>query len=138
MGVQNIAMDLVGQDLMLAYYDEPEGLHKLFTGITDCLIATGRRLKELTSNISEGVTAIIGKSHPDVYLTSNCSCEMIPNNIYEEFLLEHDIRLAEEFEHFRAVHHCGATMEHILQGYNKIPNLDFLEVGAGLKCNRSS
>lgn len=130
MGVQNIAMDIAGQDLMLAYYDEPDELHRLFRIITDCLLDTGRRLKELTGSISEGVTAIIGESHPGAYLTSDCSCEMIPNKIYEEFLLQYDTELAETFGSF-GIHHCGATMEHLLRGYSKVPNLDFLEVGAG-------
>ncbi len=130
MGVQNIAMDILGQDLMLAYYDDPESLHLLLRAITDCLKDTGKRLKEFSSSISEGVTAIIGRSHPETYLTSNCSCEMIPNALYEEFLLQYDIELAKEFKSY-GIHHCGATMEHVINGYSKVPNIDFLEVGAG-------
>ena len=66
MGVQNIAMDILGQDLMLAYYDDPESLHILLREITACLRDVGRRLKEVSDNtISAGVTAIIDKSHPE-------------------------------------------------------------------------
>ena len=130
MGVQNIAMDILGQDLMLAYYDDPDNLHILLQSITSCLRDVGKRLKEVSGNISAGVTAIINKSHPETYLTSNCSCEMIPQALYEEFLLQYDIQLSKEFKSY-GVHHCGATMEHVAGGYHKIPNIDFLEAGAG-------
>ena len=130
MGVQNIAMDILGQELLMEYLTNPENLNKLFRGITDCLLDIGKRLKVVSSSISEGVTAIIGRSYPETYLTSNCSCEMISNKTYEEFLLPYDIELAEEFGSF-GIHHCGASMEHVASGYSKVPNLDFLEVGAG-------
>lgn len=33
------------------------------------------------------------------------------------------------FQHF-AVHHCGKTMEHVVDGYSKLKGLEFAEVGA--------
>lgn len=67
---------------------------------------------------------------PDVYLTSNCTVEMISRKIYEDFLLPADIKLAEEFKPF-GIHHCGQTMEHVADGYKKVKILAFAEVGAG-------
>lgn len=130
MGIQNIAMDLMGQELMVSYYTAPDELEELLTKITDLSIGIGRRFKALSPCVSGGVTAITKQTVPECYLTSNCSVEMISNDLYEEFLLKHDTRLAQEFGNF-GIHHCGQTMEHVVEGYTKVPNLTFAEVGAG-------
>lgn len=130
MGIQNIALDIMGQNLFVAYYTEPDIVDKLLNDITNMSIDIGKILTKLSTNISTGVTAIVGQTMPDCYLTSNCSVEMISNDLYEEFLLKYDNRLAEEFKCF-GIHHCGQTMEHLNEGYSKIKNLRFAEVGAG-------
>ncbi len=130
MGVQNIALDLMGEALMTAYYTDPDAIHALLDTITKLSIDVGTRLRRLSDDISGGVTAIVRKVRPDCYLGSNCSVEMISQATYEAFLLETDQRLADAFGPF-GVHHCGGTMEHVVGGYAKIRNLVFAEVGAG-------
>lgn len=130
MGIQNIALDIMGQNLFIAYYTEPDAIDKLLSEITDMSIEIGKYFKGLSGNVSTGVTAIVGKTVPDCYLTSNCSVEMISNDLYEEFLLKYDNKLAESFKSF-GIHHCGQTMEHLNSGYSKVKNLSFAEVGAG-------
>lgn len=130
MGIQNIALDILGQNLFIAYYTEPEEIDRLLGEITDMSIEIGKYLKALSDNVSTGVTAIVGQTVPDCYLTSNCSVEMISNDLYEEFLLKYDNKLAENFKSF-GIHHCGQTMEHLNDGYSKVKNLTFAEVGAG-------
>ena len=129
MGVQNIAMDLMGQELMVSYYTAPEEVDRLLSEITKMMIDVGTRFKALSSDISGGVTAIVRRMKPEVFLTSNCSVEMISNELYEKFLLKYDQQLADAFVHF-GVHHCGATMEHVTDGYAKLAGLEFAEVGA--------
>lgn len=130
MGIQNIALDLMGQELMVAYYTNPEAVERLLEEITDLSITIGRTFQSYSDVISAGVTAITKQTVPDCYLTSNCSVEMISNDLYEEFLLKHDQRLADAFGSF-GIHHCGQTMEHVVEGYSKIRGLTFAEVGAG-------
>lgn len=130
MGIQNIALDILGQNLFIAYYTEPEEIDRLLGEITDMSIEIGQYFKSLSSEISNGVTAIVGQTVPDCYLTSNCSVEMISNDLYEEFLLKYDNKMAEIFKNF-GIHHCGQTMEHLNEGYSKVKNLTFAEVGAG-------
>ncbi len=130
MGIQNIALDLMGQELMVAYYTNPEAVEELLEEITTMSITIGKAFKSYSDVISAGVTAITKQTVPDCYLTSNCSVEMISNDLYEEFLLKHDHRLASEFKSF-GIHHCGQTMEHVVEGYSKIQGLTFAEVGAG-------
>ena len=129
MGIQNIAMDLMGQDVLVAYYTAPDEVDELLAKITKMSIDVGKRFKALSNDISGGVTAIVRQTMPEVYLTSNCSVEMVSNEIYEKFLLKYDQELADVFQHF-AVHHCGKTMEHVVDGYSKLKGLEFAEVVA--------
>lgn len=130
MGIQNIALDLMGQELMVAYYTNPEAIEELLGHITDMSITIGKEFQKYSKVISAGVTAITKQTVPECYLTSNCSVEMISNDLYEEFLLKYDQQLADAFGNF-AVHHCGQSMEHVVEGYSKLKGLTFAEVGAG-------
>lgn len=130
MGIQNIALDLMGQELMVSYYTAPDEVDELLNKITELSINIGIIFKKLNSSVSGGVTAITNQTIPECYLTSNCSVEMISNDLYEKFLLKYDQKLADTFKSF-GVHHCGQTMEHVVEGYSKIKGLTFAEVGAG-------
>ncbi len=129
-GIQNIALDIMGQELLVSYYSNPEDVETLLGEITKMTVDIGKRLQKVSPNLSGGVTAIVKQTVPNCYLTSNCSVEMISNALYEEFLLPHDQLLAKSFPAF-GIHHCGQTMEHVVDGYSKIPELAFAEVGAG-------
>ncbi len=129
MGVQNIALDLRGSDLFIDYHDEDSPAQHLLSVACDTILAAGARLSQLSPALSGGVTNIVKSVLPDVFLASNCSVELVSQQTYEEFLLPHDVRLAEAFPVF-GIHHCGQTMEHVIGGYAKVPNLRFVEVGA--------
>ena len=128
--VETIAATLpMRKDVMVAYYSAPDEVRELMQKITDMSIEIGKRFYRLSKDISGGVTAIVQQVAPGNYLTSNCSVEMVSNQIYEEFLLDYDTQLAKAFPNF-GIHHCGKTMEHVVEGYRKVPNLKFAEVGA--------
>ncbi len=129
-GIQNIALDLRGQELMIDYYDEPEIARNLLSAATKLSLDIGRRLYKVSPVISGGVTSIIKQTAKNVYLTSNCSVTMISNKMYCDYLLKYDTELAEEFSDF-GIHHCGSNMENVIDGYLRVPNLHFLEIGAG-------
>lgn len=131
MGIQNIALDLWGDDLFLDYYDEESDLYPhLLEVITQLSLDIGKRLYAVSPVISGGVTSIVKQTCPGVYLTSNCSVTMLSNVLYCEKLLPYDIRLAEAFPCF-GIHHCGSNMENVIDGYLQVPHLRFLEIGAG-------
>lgn len=130
MGIQNIAMDIMGQNVLMAYYSAPEETKDLLKKITDLTISVGKEFQKYSRSLSGGVTGVVQKVMPECYLTSNCSVEMISNQLYEEFLLKCDQRLADAFGNF-GIHHCGGTMEHVADGYAKVNGLVFAEVGAG-------
>ena len=128
-GIHNIDMDIMGQELMVSYYTAPEEINGLLEKITKMSIEVGKRFKALSNDVSGGVTAIVRQTVPECYLTSNCSVEMISNDLYEEFLLKYDQELADAFGNF-GIHHCGKSMEHVVEGYSKVKGLTFAEVGA--------
>ena len=134
-GIQNIALDLRGQQLFYDYYDDPDIAHHLLDTATDLSLAIGRRLYRVSKTVSGGVTSIVKQVVPEVYLTSNCSVTMISNAMYCEHLLRYDKRLAEAFPNF-GIHHCGSNMENVIEGYLQVPNLRFIEIGAGSKLNQ--
>lgn len=130
MGIQNIALDLRGSQLFIDYYTNPSLAHHLLQVSTELSIEIGKRLRRLSPNISAGVTGIVKKTLPDVYLTSNCSVDMVSLDMYNDFLLQYDLKLAENFRPF-GIHHCGKKMENVAEGYAKIEHLAFAEAGAG-------
>lgn len=129
MGIQNIALDLRGSELFIDYHEKPELAHHLLKICTELSIDIGSRFAKLNKVVSGGVTAIVKKTMPDTYITSNCTVEMISLETYKEFLLPFDKKLSEAFKPF-GIHHCGKTMEHIVDGYKLIEDLAFAEVGA--------
>lgn len=129
MGVQNIAMDLRGQDIFMDYFEEDSPAEHLLEVACETMLEAGRRLRKYTPNLSAGVTNILRHVRPGNFCTGNCTVEMVSQNIYEKFLLKYDNRLADEFPDF-GIHHCGRTMEHVVNGYAKVNNLKFVEVGA--------
>ncbi|MCL2344151.1 MAG: hypothetical protein FWC62_09730 [Firmicutes bacterium] len=130
MGIQNVAMDLMGQNLFTAYYTDEEEVRGLLEEIYLLTRDAGRRFRALSPDNAGGVTAIVRDVMPACYINSNCSVEMISNALYEKFLLEYDQKLSDDFGCF-GVHHCGASMEHVVEGYSKIRGLCFAEAGAG-------
>ena len=134
-GVQNIAMDLRGQQLFMDYYDDPDIARSLLSAAADLSLDIGKRLYSVSDRVSGGVTSIVNRVRPHVYLTSNCSVTMISEKMYREYLLEYDAQLSRAFPDF-GIHHCGNNMESVIEGYLEVPNLTFLEIGAGSDLSR--
>lgn len=128
-GVQNLALDLRGQELFSDYYDEDSPAEHLLNVACETMLEAGRRLMRYSPNLSGGVTNILTHVRPQNFCTGNCTVEMVSRSIYEKYLLPFDNRLSDAFPDF-GIHHCGKTMEHVIEGYAKVRNLTFVEVGA--------
>jgi len=129
-GVQNIALDLRGQQIFLDYYDNLEMVHHLFQVIarTTYQVADYVRLRTGTSSIS--LNRIVASVDPSLNLHSNCSVQMISRRTYEEFLLPYECWLAERLPPY-GIHHCGDNLEHVVDAYARVPSLAFVDVGWG-------
>jgi len=128
-GVQNLALDLRGTELFEDYYFNKDTANKVLEVSRRVIEKVAASLRRKTQCIGIGVTSIVRHINREMYVTSNCTVEMISNKLYEEFLLKHDIKLSKKFKPF-GIHHCGKTLEHIIEGYSKVPDLSFIEAGA--------
>ena len=131
MGVLNLALDLQGHSVFIDMYENEDAVRNMFEQCFDISVQVGKRLAEVSDTLSGGVTAITNfLDFPGLYVHSDCSIEMISLDCYREFLQEYDCRLSKQFQPY-GIHHCGQTMEHVVEGYADVPDLAFAEVGAG-------
>lgn len=126
-GVQNLALGLRGTQLYEDYICEPEQAIKVLQASYRCIELITKAVLQFTASTCIGVSANVRRFDPNIYLTSNCTCEMISQDMYEEFLLPFDLQLA-QFKPF-GIHHCGQTMQRLAQAYSRIKPA-FIEVGA--------
>jgi hypothetical protein len=129
MGIQNVALDLRGQEIFIDYLTSPDEVDVFLNEITKLTIDFVKEMNQYSTLGSGGVTSIVNKVMPNVYVTSNCSVDMISNKMYEDILMKYDNILSDNFGEF-GIHHCGSKMEDHSKGYAKVKNLKFAEVGA--------
>lgn len=129
-GVQNLALDLMGQQLFMSYFDNPRAMHTIFDKITRSIIDTLGIIRAETGTTSISVNRSIENVEPTINLHSNCSVQMISNETYEEFLLPVDIELSRHLQPY-GIHHCGNNMHNVAQGYSKVGDACFFDVGWG-------
>ena len=55
---------------------------------------------------------------------------MISNETYETFLLPHEIELSKHMQPY-GIHHCGDNMHRVAEGYSKVREACFFDVGWG-------
>ncbi len=130
-GILNLALDLRGDSIFIDMYQNEEAARRLFDSCFDLSVQVGKRLSEVSDFMSGGVTAITNSlDFPGLYVHSNCSVEMISLDCYRDFLLDYDVKLARLFQPY-GIHHCGQSMEHVVEGYAALRDMAFAEAGAG-------
>jgi hypothetical protein len=129
-GVQNVALDLRGQQLLLNYYDNPALVRHLFDVIARTLLEVMTYIRARTKTTSYAVNRIVGSVDPSINLHSNCSITMISAPMYEEYLLSYECYLAERMWPY-GIHHCGTDLHRLAQSYAKVPETTFFDVGWG-------
>ena len=137
-GLQNLALDLMGQDLFLAYIDSPNIVHMVYEKLNKSIIEIVNYIRNLTDTSSVSVNRSIINVDPTINLNSNCSVQMISNQQYETFILPYEKKLSKELQPY-GVHHCGNNMHTVAEGYSKIPDCCFFDIGWGAdiaRCRR--
>jgi uroporphyrinogen-III decarboxylase len=129
-GVQNVALDLRGQQLFLDYYDNPALVHHLLDVIAQTIYRVATYVQHRTGTSSISLNRIVARIDPRLHLHSNCSVQMISRATYEEFLLPRECWLAERLQPY-GIHHCGDNLEHVIEAYARVPGLAFVDVGWG-------
>lgn len=128
--LQNLALDLVGHSIFLAYYDSPALVHAIYEKMNRSTVEILHEMKAATGTTSISVNRTVEKVEPTINLQSNCSVQMISNETYEEFLLPHEIALSKELQPY-GIHHCGDNMHNVAEGYSKVKDACFFDVGWG-------
>ena len=105
-------------------------MRAIYDKITASLIEVVKMIKAETGTSSISVNRSVENVEPAINLHSNCSVQMISNELYEEFLLPHDIKLSENLQPY-GIHHCGNNMHNVAMGYSKVKEAGFFDVGWG-------
>ncbi|MFN8095273.1 MAG: hypothetical protein U0599_24190 [Vicinamibacteria bacterium] len=129
-GVLNIALDLVGQDLFLQLYSQPEEVKREFAVLAGVIERFVTGIAGATGTSSVSVNRTVRHLARPVFLHSECSNTMISAAHYEEFLLPIDVEWSRKFRPF-GIHYCGKDAHRYARSFAKIENLDFLDVGWG-------
>ncbi len=129
-GVQNVALNLRGQQLFLDYYDQPELAHRLLDVVARTLEAMATYVRKRTGTSSLAVNRIVEAVDPRISLHSNCTVAMVSSRTYEEFLMPYDQRLAERLWPY-GIHHCGEDMHKVRAAYAQVAGAELFDVGWG-------
>jgi len=129
-GVLNHALDIRGQQIFMDMYDDSKIAHHLFDVIYESILEFAQYIKKRTGSSSISVNRQTRNFDPPINLHSNCSVQMISNDMYEKLLLKYDIGLSKELQPY-GIHHCGDNMDNVVLGYSKVPNVSFFDVGYG-------
>ncbi len=129
-GVLNIALDLVGQDLFLQLYSQPEEVKRQFAALAGVIERFVTGIAGATGTSSVSVNRTVRHLESPVFLHSECSNTMISTAHYEQFLLPIDLDWSRRFRPF-GIHHCGKDAHRYARSFAKIENLAFLDVGWG-------
>ena len=129
-GVQNVALYLRGNDLFVDYYQNPRLAHRLLDVVARTCWEVARYVRSRTETTSITVNRSVAGVDPRINLHSNCSVTMVSNETYEEYLLPYEKFLATRLQPY-GIHHCGNNMEHVLDGFAKVHECQFFDVGWG-------
>jgi len=118
-GILNNAFRIRGQEIFIDLIEDPALAHHIFSVVCDTLIAFTQRVyaKQAASGVEK-----------EIFVTSNCVVNMIDGDMYEEFILPYDKKLAQAFKYF-GIHNCAWNVDAYINGYSQIDKLGYLDFG---------
>ena len=128
-GVLNTALQVRGQDLYLDFFDAPGTARHLLELITETQIELAAYVRARTGSCGLSCNRSIVNVDRTIFLHSNCSVQMVSPQLFEEFLLPCEQRLAAVLQPY-GIHHCGNNLHLFARAYNSLP-LRFVDVGWG-------
>lgn len=129
-GVQNVALNLRGQQLFIDYYENPALARRLLDVCARTIEAMVQYIRRRTGTTSVAVNRIVGAVEPRINLHSNCTVAMISARTYREYLLAYDQQLARALYPY-GIHHCGADMHKVRHEYARVDGAELFDVGWG-------
>ena len=129
-GVLNVALDLAGEQVLTAFFTDPEETTIQLRRIAEVIQQFVVGMAAETGSSSISVNRNVRHIQRPVFLHSECSHTMIDNAQYEEFLMPVDLEWSRQFRPF-GIHYCGSDPHRYAGEFARIRNLDFLDVGWG-------
>lgn len=129
-GILNSALDLQTEKLFLDFYEKPEEIKNYFNDIFKVIEKFTTFIANATGTTSISVNRVVKHLNNPVFLHSECSHTMISTEQYEEYLLPFDVEWSQRHRPF-GIHYCGSDPHRYAKIFQKIPHLDFLDVGWG-------
>jgi uroporphyrinogen-III decarboxylase len=129
-GIQNVALNLRGQQLFIDYYTNPDLAKKLLDTVANTIIQFLEFMNSKTGTTSISVNRIVQKVDSRIHLHSNCTVTMISADTYRDFLLPYDQMLSEKFQPC-GIHYCGNDMHKMRNEFAKLEKVSFFDVGWG-------
>ena len=118
-GVLNSAYRIRGEDLFLEMVREPDRVHHLLSCVAATMIDGAQRL------YARQREAGVDNRH---FTVSNCLVNMVSPQHYREYLLPHDLRIAETFG-LIGIHNCAWNANPYLEHYASIPDVAYVDMG---------
>ncbi len=118
-GVLNNGFNIRGQNIFLDMYERPQFAHCFFSLIIDVMIRLAGLIQEKQRKSGFSINQ---------FSVSNCVMNLISPEMYEEFILPHDSRIAESFDRF-GVHTCEWDITPYLAVLKKLPKMGYLDMG---------
>jgi len=129
-GALNLALDLRGDNMLVDMMTEPEKSQQYFYDISLIISRFTDMIEVMTGTTSISVNRIVRHLDKPVFLHSECSHTMIPEDLYEQLLMPIDMAWSCKYRPF-GIHYCGKDPHRFADSFAKLPHLDFLDVGWG-------
>ncbi len=128
-GMLNTAVCLRGQQLFLDFYDDPELVAHLARVVAATIGRVAGRIREITGSASISVNRSIVHVDSRIFLSANCSLQMLSPELYASHLLPAELALSAGLRPY-GVHHCGDNCHRFARYYAQL-GVVFVDVGAG-------
>ncbi len=110
----NVAVNLYGQEILLAMYESPEAARRDLKVINDLLCSMHRWfLERLPMQQLQPVIAGHRTQPPGYGQLCGCSTQLLPPGLYRDFIAELDDALLSAYPHGGMIHLCGTHTQHI-------------------------
>lgn len=128
-GILNTALCLRGQQLFLDFFDDAELVSHLASLVARTIGAVARRIRQITGSASISVNRSIVHVDSRIFLSANCSLQMISPEQYASHVFPAESVLADGLRPY-GVHHCGDNCHLFAEHYSRL-GVVFVDVGAG-------
>ncbi len=118
-GVLNNAQRLRGQQLFMDMFIDPE----LTKNLLECICVTMINAAKILHKRQR----MSGVNY-SFFTVSNCLVNMLSPDLYQEFILPFDRRIAEAFDSF-GIHNCAWNANPYLEDYASVPKIGYIDMG---------